>query len=165
MSGDNDDGNYLSAMLARHEGERTFAYDDENGIALRPGNTLHGSLTIGIGRNLSADGLSATEIGVLLNTDIARAEASLTHYGFFAGLTGARRAALVDMMFNLGPGTFSEFNTFITLMTGEKWIAAAQDLLTQTAWAKEVPSRAKDIASMIATGDWCIADTHGTGTT
>jgi lysozyme len=154
----NSDGNSLSSMLTRHEAKRSDAYDDKTGLAVVRGSSLRGNLSIGVGRNLSAVGLYDDEIALLLANDIATATRALGGYAFFGGLNAARQGAVIDMMFNMGAGTFSEFTGFITLMNEGNFAAAANDLLTQTAWAKEVPSRARDVATMIETGDWLSAD-------
>jgi GH24 family phage-related lysozyme (muramidase) len=154
----NDNDLVLLAMLERHEGRRNFLYDDYDGKALGRGTVLRGNATCGVGRNLSGVGLSDDEIEYLLRNDVARAIAALEHYPFFSKIAGARRDAVVDMMFNMGAGTFAKFTGFIGLMNDGNYKAASEDLLNSTAWAKQVPSRAMDDAMIIETGEYLCAD-------
>lgn len=154
----NADDTLLRALLAKHEGIKFDVYDDATGKIVNRGSRVAGNLTIGVGRNLSAVGLSGDEIQLLLENDISRAVKALQEYPFFSRLTGARRDAVIDMMFNMGPKTFAEFTGFVSLMNVGNYEQAARDLLDLTAWAKEVPSRASDDANMILTGQYSSKD-------
>jgi lysozyme len=46
----------LQKLLIKHEDLRLFAYDDATGKPLKPGDTLKGHVSIGIGRNLEGYG-------------------------------------------------------------------------------------------------------------
>ncbi|MGH7343293.1 MAG: hypothetical protein ACREK4_00145 [Candidatus Rokuibacteriota bacterium] len=56
---------------------RRFTYDDATGKPVRPEIIVRSKVTIGVGRNLVATGLSADEIGYLLRNDIARCRREL----------------------------------------------------------------------------------------
>ena len=85
------DSTALRAMLIRHEGYRTHPYLD-----------TVGKITIGVGRNLSDRGLSAAEIEMLLNTDIAIAMEDLSLYlPNWRALPAEMQLALISLSFNL----------------------------------------------------------------
>ena len=84
----------LTEMLRKHEGVRDKVYLCSAGYE-----------TIGVGRNISEDGLglSDDEIDYLLSNDIKRVREELTEeYYWFAGLDEARQDAMIDISFNLG---------------------------------------------------------------
>src|SRR5579862_2035245 len=100
-------------LLERHEGLRLKPYCDRCGTELipRPGSYIcscdpfdqkTGNITIGIGRNLSADGIVAYEARVLLGKDVTFARAHLTNWGFFNNLDEVRQAACIDLCCNVG---------------------------------------------------------------
>ena len=83
----------LTEMLRKHEGVRDKVYLCSAGYE-----------TIGVGRNISEDGLglSDDEIDYLLSNDIKRVREELTEeYYWFAGLDEARQDAMIDISFNL----------------------------------------------------------------
>ena len=79
----------LIEMLRRHEGVRDKVYLCSEGYE-----------TIGVGRNISADGLglSDDEINYLLENDIERVRKELAEeYYWFAGLNDARQDASMEL--------------------------------------------------------------------
>jgi hypothetical protein len=66
----------LSAQLRRDEDEKQFAYDDATGKTLLKGDTLRGNLSIGVGHNLTANGLSQKARDFILADDEAIASAA-----------------------------------------------------------------------------------------
>lgn len=136
----------LVAQLRLHEGERQFAYRD-----------TEDKLTIGIGRNLDAKGLSRDEREYLLNNDIADARRELDRYlPWWRGLDPVRQRVLIDMMFNMGPGApsrgglLSFVNTLSEIRRGNYAIAA--DMMLASKWAQQVGRRAVRLATMMRTG-------------
>jgi GH24 family phage-related lysozyme (muramidase) len=59
----------LSQMLEREEGLRTLVYDDATGKPIGPGSVVQGHPTIGIGRALDVNGITAVEADFLLEND------------------------------------------------------------------------------------------------
>lgn len=136
----------LVAQLRLHEGERERAYRDTEGY-----------LTIGIGRNLDAKGLSRDEREYLLNNDIADARRELDRYlPWWRGLDPVRQRVLIDMMFNMGPGApsrgglLSFVNTLSEIRRGN--YAFAADMMLASKWAGQVGRRAVRLATMMRTG-------------
>src|SRR6476659_583197 len=85
------DRELLAAELRRDEGVRRKPYVDTTG-----------HLTVGVGRNLDAIGLDDAEIALLLEHDIARAEADLDlRWPWWRDLDPVRQRVMCNMAFNL----------------------------------------------------------------
>lgn len=135
----------LTDLLIKHEGLRLKPYVD-----------TVGKLTIGIGRNLDARGISEDEARLMLANDIILATKYLGEYSWFARLDGVRRAAMIDLMFNVGPSRFAGFKKMIgALDRGDYKDAAAQ--LLDSAYATQVHQRAIDLAYMVELGEYNVA--------
>lgn len=127
----------LMKMLVRHEGLKLKPYRDTKGI-----------LTIGIGRNLDNVGISEEEAYLLAENDVEeRFRALLTTYDYFAGLSRARQAALIDMSF-MGLARLAEFKKMHAALEANDFTAAASEMLASD-WANEVGNRAMELASMM----------------
>ena len=83
----------LLAMLKRHEGVETHAYE-----------CSEGKVTVGVGRNIDKEGgigLSDDEVDYLLQNDVERVIKELAaEYPWFNDLDDVRRDAMVDISFN-----------------------------------------------------------------
>lgn len=125
------------------------------GLRLRPYVDLRGKLTIGIGRNLTDVGISAAEAYALLDADIDAAVRWLTatHDDWFPQLAPARQAAIVNMVFNVGPGTFQAFHGVIAALRAHDYAAAASAML-DSRWAVQVGKRATELAAIVLHGAW-----------
>ena len=129
-------------LLIRHEG-----------VKLKPYLDTVGKLTIGVGRNLDALGISRATAEQMLDEDIARARAGAEVYPWFAGLNAARQAVVVDMIFNLGRGGFRKFTrTKKAISNGHFRIAALE--MQDSRWYRQVGTRGVRLAKMMRTGKW-----------
>lgn len=131
----------LLDMLKRHEGLRLFPY-----------KCTAGKTTIGFGRNLTNVGISEEEaIGMLVH-DMETALKEV--YGFFPNIYGYsadRRAALVDMVFNLGLTSFRTFVKMIEAIREENWERAAAEA-KDSEWYRQVGSRGEEVVQMLLNG-------------
>jgi lysozyme len=144
----------LEDQLRRDEANRQFAYDDDTGGTLLRGGTLKGNLTIGVGRNLSAKGLSQKERDFLLANDIQDATAALEmNFPWTAGLDPVRKGALLNMIFNEGPAHLASFHDAMSKMQAGDYKAAAAAFL-DSLWAKQVGPRATRLSIQIESGFW-----------
>lgn len=138
----------LLAQLERDEGKRATVYKDHLGYD-----------TIGIGRLVDprkpGAGLRETEMRLMALNDIDEREAELTRrLPWFGGLDEVRRAALINMAFQLGVEGLMGFRRMLDAMRDEHYADAAHHAL-DSKWAKvDTPARAKRIARQIETGDW-----------
>tara|TARA_R110002020_G_scaffold49894_1_gene141655 strand:+ start:582 stop:1196 length:615 start_codon:yes stop_codon:yes gene_type:complete len=141
----------LEEMLTIHEGLRLYAYDDATGKALRPGDTLSGNLTIGIGRNLTSGGLTQREVSTLLKNDIQRATKKAKKYKWFDGLNDVRKAVIVSLIFNMG--TIDSFKRMRAAIAVKDWETGSAELL-DSRYARQVGDRALVLAGLLRSGSW-----------
>lgn len=132
----------LRDQLIRHEGIRLRPYYD----------TTH-HLTVGVGRNIEAVGISKDEALYLLSNDMDTAILRLTFYKWFPDLDEVRQAALVNFMFNVGWKTFEDFTHMIASLERQDYEAAARQML-DSLWAEQVGTRATELSAQLRTGEW-----------
>lgn len=130
----------LIEMLKRHEGFRQFPYKCSQGY-----------LTIGYGRNLESVGVNQEEASTMLIHDAYKALRLLDNYPWFSRLDEVRQDALINFMFNVGPGTFTKFKKMIAALEAGDYKEAAAQLLNSL-YAKQVGKRANEVAYMLETG-------------
>lgn len=133
--------NLMKAELTRDEALRLKPYTDSVG-----------KTTIGIGRNLSDDGITAYEADFLLTNDIANAMQGLDMaLPWWKNLSEARQRALLNMCFNMGLHVLMEFTNMLTALRTGDWQTASKEALNSP-WAREVGARAQRIAIAFVTG-------------
>jgi lysozyme len=131
----------LKALLVKHEGLKLKVYKD-----------TAGKLTIGVGRNLTDDGISEDEARMLLDNDIStmwKLMSGLTPS--FGSLDDARQHVLMDMGFNMGIGNLRLFTKMLTAIEARDFETAATEMLSSK-WAHEVGDRAIELAAMMRVG-------------
>ena len=129
-------------MLKRHEGLR-----------LKPYRCTAGRLTIGYGRNIQDNGITEEEALFMLTADMLITERELREeFKEFEYFTVNRKAALIDMMFNLGKTRFLGFGEMVKAIKRNDWDSTAIEAL-DSKWArKDVGERAIEIAGMLRKG-------------
>ena len=135
----------LTEMLRRHEGVETHVYVDTEGLE-----------TIGVGRNISKNGLglSDDEIDYLLENDISRVVSELGGaFKWFSGLNEARRDAIISLGFNLGLPRLLKFENALGSMEEEDFEEAAKHFL-DSRWATQVKGRSIELTDMIRSGEY-----------
>ena len=135
----------LTEMLRKHEGVRDKVYLCSAGYE-----------TIGVGRNISEDGLglSDDEIDYLLSNDIKRVREELTEeYYWFAGLDEPRQDAMIDISFNLGQTRLRGFVKSLEAMAREDFDTAADEFM-DSKWSEQVGDRAVEVTEIIRTGEY-----------
>ena len=138
-----------TAIIAKHEGLR-----------LTPYRCSAGKLSIGYGRNLDDVGISMTEANAMLEADVATAYAEARQFEWFRDMSEPRKAAIANMIFNLGLPRFKGFkNTLMYLAQGD-YTDAATEILQGTGpggksrWYVQVGKRAEEVSEMLKTGKW-----------
>ena len=136
----------LIESIKHHEGVRLVPYRD-----------TEGKLTIGIGRNLDANGISLKEAEILLRNDISKAVDDFWRLPFAVILhcNIDRRRALTEMIFNLGLPTFLTFKKMLHALECSEYEDAAREML-DSKWAVQVGERARRLANVIRTGVWWV---------
>ncbi len=144
----------LEDQLRRDEDERQYAYDDATGKTLVKGTTLQANLTIGVGRNLSAKGVSQKERDFLLDNDIQDATVALeANFPWAMDLDEVRKGALLNLIFNMGVRGLSGFQQFLAAIQAKDWQTAKAELLDSAADHEE-PQRISRLALQIENGEW-----------
>jgi lysozyme len=118
-------------LTERSEEERFLAYDDARpDFVLQPGDKIIGTLTIGFGhtgRDVFIGMTSTHEENVQwLIEDTMKAQITINTY-VDVPLTQEEFDALVDFVFNIGPGNFKE-STVLRLLNEGKYAEAADHL-------------------------------------
>ena len=143
----------LTAMLVKDEDRRSHAYDDATGKTLKTGDTLQGILTIGVGYNLQERGLPPDIVELLFDRALTEAiQQCIDHIDGFRVLDEVRQHVLVNMCFNLGLTRLKKFEKMFAAIERRDWNAAAAEML-DSRWAKQVGSRAVELARMMRTGE------------
>ena len=128
----------------------------QEGLRLKPYKDAPGHFSIGYGRNLDAKGISRAEAETMLDNDITEARADCTKYiPRFAALDEVRQAVLVSMAINNGlTGLMLYQKMLLALASGDYKQAAAE--IIDSAAARAIPGRYKDLAQMMETGEWLV---------
>lgn len=113
----------------------------DEGLKLKPYKDSKGILSIGVGRNLEADGINQEEAYFLLKTDIDECIQSLSNYPIIKRLSEPRQRVLIEMAFNLGIVGLMRFHKMWAAIQEGNWDKAADEML-DSKWAKEVGQRA-----------------------
>jgi GH24 family phage-related lysozyme (muramidase) len=141
------DYSVLDPLILMHEGKRYTVYAD-----------ILGNLTVGIGHKvLESDNLHAgdtideSRVQSLYIAD--RNNAIKYTANIFPDLFSYPeniQLALVDMMFNIGPGQFSAMHDTINLVKNKNWPGVADKLSSSdfNTWRSEVKGRATDLINM-----------------
>jgi lysozyme len=130
----------LRAQLTRHEDRRLFPYRDSVG-----------KWTIGIGHNLTDDGISDAVCDLIFAEDLAACQDIFAKWPWLALLDPVRQQVLLNMRFQLGFGAFADFHDLITSLKIPDYQAAAVAMYASK-WARQVPERAQELATMMQTG-------------
>jgi GH24 family phage-related lysozyme (muramidase) len=85
--------------------------------------------------------------------EYSKAEAEYEKMGF--DLDSIRRAAVVDLLYNLGPNRFSKFNGFIAALKMRDW-GSAVNSLENSLWYRQVGRRGPRITKLIKEGRWDV---------
>lgn len=132
-----------AALILRHEGRRRFLYRDSEGV-----------LTIAVGWNIQGRGLPNDIIDRLFALSLAEARDTAGRiFGFAYDPANPRHAALGDMAFELGEGGLRAFVQLRACVEHGDWNGAAAAAL-DSKYARQVPSRADEIATLLRTGSW-----------
>lgn len=146
----------LTDLLIQHEDDRQFPYDDATGKTLKPGDTLVGNITCGVGRNASGIGFFKGERLYLLNNDIDRVNIDLdSHLPWWRSMSVERQIVFQDMCFNLGISSFLGFTDFLALCRVGHYDAAAVAGL-DSRWATQVGARATQMMTLLRTGSFQV---------
>lgn len=124
------------------------------GLKLKPYKCTSNKITIGVGRNLEAKGITEQEALFMLDNDISYFEEQLIRrLPSFRTLSGTRQAALINMAFNLGVRGLLNFKNMLNALERADYDEAAAELLNSH-YAVQVGMRAHELAEQLQTGEW-----------
>lgn len=124
----------------------------DEGLKLTPYKDSRGFLTIGIGHNLDAHGITKETAEFICLDDLAKHWKELVEaLPWVKELDEPRQHVMLNMAFNLGVGGLLNFrNTLACIKEGE--YANAAIMMLQSKWADQVGQRAVRLAEQMKTG-------------
>jgi lysozyme len=104
---------------------------EDEGFRSKPYLCPAGKLTIGIGRNLEAKGISRAEALILLRNDIVDSHLALREHlpEIEYLLSDNQYRVVLEMVFNLGIAGFLKFKKFIQAIMDHSFQVAADEIL------------------------------------
>lgn len=129
----------LEMEIAQDEGWRGDVYDDSVGVP-----------TIGFGFNLQ-DGLPEEVGRFWLRHKLIECVEDCSTFPFWRHANSARRNAMVNMRYNLGPSRFRGFERMIAAANRGDWFTAAMEA-RDSKWFHQVGRRGPLVADTIETG-------------
>ena len=133
------DRSRLIDQLVKHEGLRLKPYVD-----------TVGKVTIGVGHNLTDNGLPQHIVMELLEMDIDDAVKLLDPLPWYQSLDSVRQEVIVNMTFNLNRKILDFKNMIRAIQIGD-WDEAANSILNSK-FGKQVGNRAVDLATQMRLG-------------
>jgi lysozyme len=125
----------------------------DEGLRLKPYRCTAGKLTIGVGHNLDALGITEAEAMFILMNDIKRVTLECEKsFDFWPFLDEERKCVLLNMCFNLGLDGLLKFKRTLTAISDGRYEDAAAFML-DSKWAQQVGQRAVRLSKIMATGN------------
>jgi len=123
----------------------------DEGLRLKPYTDTVGKMTIGVGRNLTDNGISEEEAMMMLHNDIQEHIKLLDdRIPWWRTLSENRQRVLANMAFNMGPALFSFINTLSAMERG--YYEKAAQGMENSKWAGQVGPRAERLIKMMLEG-------------
>jgi len=142
----------MLSLLIADEGLRLDLYDDATGKQLKKGDTIKGHPTVGIGRALDVNPLTASEAKYLCLNDIVRVEREIDRaLPWWKNLSEKRQLVLASMAFQLGISGLMGFPKFIGALRRGDYEDAAREM-GDSLWAKQTPKRVERLTEMMRAG-------------
>ncbi len=128
----------LRKSLHHHEGYREYPYV-----------CTAGKITIGVGHNLTDNGLPAEVIQLLFKLDVDDCiKTCRALFGAWHDINDTRQMVLANMAFQLGYDRLGGFVKLITAVNAKDWVEATRQML-DSRWARQVPGRAQELAAIM----------------
>ena len=113
------------------------------GLVLQPYRCKNNFLSLGVGRNLDANGISEDEAMYLLENDIERVIASLDkNWSVFRTFPPLAQEVVIDCTFQMGITGWMNFRRTRALMEMGAWLEASEEILRSKYATKDTPNRA-----------------------
>ncbi len=142
----------MLSLLIADEGLRLDLYDDATGKQLKPGDTIKGHPTVGIGRALDRNPLTEAEAKYLCLNDIARVERDLDRaFPWWWEMSEKRQLVIVSMCFQLGTAGLQGFPKFLAALKREDYLGAEAEMAASK-WYNQTPARVGRLMKMMRDG-------------
>lgn len=133
------------AMIKSEEGWRSHPYDCGTG---RPVRAQVGKVTIGYGFNIQERGIPPNIAEAWLRQNVIESIGEAASLAVFEGLSHVRKMALVDMVYQMGLPTVTQFKRMLRALSEGRFGDAAKEI-EQSAYAVQTPARAHRKQQMI----------------
>ncbi len=131
----------LRARIIEHEGYRQKPYKDSLG-----------NVTIGIGHNIDANGLTHEQIERIFEDDVQLAIRQAEELSWYRPLSPARQTVIVELIFNMGLKTLLTFNNMRASIKAGNFAEAAEHL-KDSLWYRQVGrERGDHLINVLKTG-------------
>jgi lysozyme len=158
----------LRAALRIDEGDKSTPYKDSlqlwtiaTGRCLETNPLTGGEFKFLLDRGLLTMSIKPEGDDYLLDIGIAAAiKQCAAHFEFWSKLNDARQNALAEMAYQMGIDHLCGFKEMIRSMREDRW-ADVEEQALDSAWARETPKRAKQVAHQLASGAWPQPSTTG----
>jgi lysozyme len=125
----------------------------DEALRLKPYTDTKGKVTIGVGHNLSARGISRELALQWLDEDITEALYDVRRaWPWFDRLDSVRQHVLLNMAFNMGITMLGTFHRFLDALQAGNYKTAAVEMMDSD-WATDVGRRATRLATEMLTGE------------
>ena len=143
----------LRQEISRDEGDRHDPYCDVCGKTCANGHLCPGgSVTIGVGHNLSRNPISQRVCDLLFEGDLREAiEGAERVVPGFQGLTDRRQEAFVNMVYQMGASGVANFKKAMARVREEDWEGARREIL-DSEYGRKHPRRAQRVAQVVFEG-------------
>lgn len=126
------------------------------GLALHMHKCPADKYTIGFGHNLESTPITPTAATVILHDDVREAiHNCISFLPKFKQLSILRQICMVDMMFNLGPGSFAEFQLLKAALNRLDHPSVVREIL-DSEYARQLPVRSNHIAEMYERDEYLV---------
>lgn len=123
--------------------------EDDEGKKLKPYKCSEGKLTIGIGHNLDAKGISEAVCALMLEEDRNEAiEGAKGLVSEFDQLPDNVKIVLASMVFQMGKQGVSQFVNMLRAVDAGDYETASIEML-DSLWAKQTPNRAYKLSRLM----------------
>jgi len=124
----------------------------EEGFRATPYRDQFGNETVGYGTNLAA-GISKRQAEAMAAIALGDVRDQLGKIGSYRALSEVRKSVLDDMGYNLGIDKLMGFHGMWRAINAGDFEKAAAEML-DSAWARQVPSRAQSLAAAMKGDAW-----------
>jgi lysozyme len=137
--------------LVRDENNVLYCYDDATGAPVVPGYKLKGHPSIGIGRALDVNGISASESIYLCKNDIQTVVSGLApRLPYWSRLDDPRQRVIANIAFNAGVDGALQFKNMLSAIAGGNFHLAAAELKDSKLY-QQAPARCDRLAALLLT--------------